>query len=404
MKKTKKFSVYLVGGGSGGHILPLKALAEQLAIKYSKENVLITFACEKGSAFDEVMRIPEVSRVHKINAGKFRRYHGDSFFSHLIDVKTLLKNALDFFRFVSGCLEAIIDLMCHRPHVVFLKGGFVCVPYGWAARILRIPYVTHDSDAIPGLANKIVSKGAVKNLVAIVGEYPYSKDKTIVTGIPINSAYFDSNESRKEEAREKLEIPKEDIVVLITGGGLGAQKMNESVIKSIEYVSTAKESAVSRSGQMYIVHLTGKGPYKEALDLYEETSLSPDRINVIDFTTDMLSYTLAADIVISRAGATAIAEFSAAKKACILIPGVHLTGGQQVHNANILEKQGAAKVLLDQDVEGISQALIELATNPDLREELGEKIHTFATQDSAMRIIEILSSIASYKPNSDGDK
>lgn len=398
----KKVSVYLVGGGSGGHVSPLRSIAESLHHSVPEDSLSITFVCEKGGAFDELMDAPYITHKKKISAGKFRRYHGDSFFSHITDVKTILLNARDLLKFLYGCLQAFFLLLLKRPDVIFLKGGFVCVPIGWAARILRVAYVTHDSDAVPGLANRLTAKGAKKNFVAIDAAYPYPEDKKVVTGVPIKEEFSRLNDETKQTSREKLGLPKDSLVVLVTGGGLGAQGMNVSVVKALQSIATSNDSTAS-TRDMYVLHLTGKALYEGTLDLYEGTDLDPQKIKVIDFTTDMISYVDAADIVISRAGATAIAELAAAKKACIFIPGAHLTGGQQIHNASILDAHKSAIIVPEQDIEGLVSAVVSLSSDENLRGQYGSKIAELAVADSASKIASLLLSIAHYTPVSTHD-
>ncbi len=394
--KKQHVSVYLVGGGSGGHVSPLRALADELHEQIDEKSLRITFMCERGGMFDELMDAPYIQKKKKVFAGKFRRYHGDSFLSHITDGKTILLNIRDFFTFALGCLQSFAILLFHRPDVIFLKGGFVCVPVGFAARLLRVSYVTHDSDAIPGLANRLTAKGAVKNLVALDGSYPYPEGKTVVTGVPIDTDFAKLIEDSKREYRKKLGLPESALVLLVTGGGLGAQGMNTQVIAALNTLATSTDST-ENTPELYVLHITGKALYEQTLDEYEQTSLSPDKIHVIDFTTDMLSHVGAADIVVSRAGATAIAELAAAKRPCIFIPGAHLTGGQQLHNAKVLDSKGAAIIILEQDTNGLVKAIASLASDPELRQSYGGAIASVAVMDSASKIVTILLEVADYQ-------
>src|SRR3569833_1912001 len=159
MNKAQPTTV-LTGGGSGGHITPLLSLAHEL--KHQAPSCQIVYIGFKGDHFDS-LKLPssDFDFMAFIQAGKFRRYHGESFISHIFDIKTLALNVRDFFRVILSTGRSLRILRKTRPDVVFSKGGFVAVPVGIAAHLLRIPIVTHDSDSVPGLANRIVGRWAM---------------------------------------------------------------------------------------------------------------------------------------------------------------------------------------------------------------------------------------------------
>jgi UDP-N-acetylglucosamine--N-acetylmuramyl-(pentapeptide) pyrophosphoryl-undecaprenol N-acetylglucosamine transferase len=270
----------------------------------------------------------------------------------------------------------------------------VSVPVGYAARLRGIPYLTHDSDAVPGLANRLTAKCAVYNTTALPANvYPYEESKTIQVGIPIRKEYIRIDPSDLSDYKKKIEIDPDKKVIFSVGGGLGAQRVNHALVRASQSVLAKEQKAV-------IIHLTGKKLYTETKNLYAETlsSTDMDRIILIDFTNELFKYSAAADIVLTRAGATNIAEFAAQAKPCIVIPNPLLTSGQQLHNAKILEENNAAIVLLEEKLDELDDTVIELLQRPENeRQNLGQALHKLAVYDSADKLATLLTEITELK-------
>ncbi len=383
MSKT----IILVGGGSGGHLTPLLSVAE--AIKRRDRTVRIIFIGQKGENLHEVMAKDVIDETVLISAGKFRRYHGESFLQHILDVKTILLNFRDFFRFLHGLWDSWKILRKYKPTVIFLKGGFVSVPVGYVARFQHIPYVTHDSDAIPGLANRLTAAHARFNLTALPAAlYPYDAAKSRQVGIPIQSAYRQLSESDVLDAKKQLGFSEEDTVILSVGGGLGAQKINHALARSA--------ANLLKDSRSVIIHVTGKKLFEETKALYtqELNESQLRRVKLIDFTTELYRYSAAADVVITRAGATNIAEFGVQQKLCIVVPNPVLTGGQQLHNAKILSDAGAAVVVDEDSLDQLYTVIKETLSLPlAKRQQYASALGTLSTQDAADKISDILLAI-----------
>ena len=167
--------------------MPLLSLAR--ALKKTSKGCRVVFIGLKGEtlAGDLKDRYRVFDEVFSVPSGKFRRYHGESLLSHLVDFRTLLLNARDFFRVLAGIGYARKILKRTKPDVVLSKGGFVAVPVGLAAATLRIPVVTHDSDTVPGLANRIVGRFAKAYATGMPEKYyQYPVQRTHYVGIPID--------------------------------------------------------------------------------------------------------------------------------------------------------------------------------------------------------------------------
>ncbi len=389
MSATK---IMLVGGGSGGHLTPLLAVAD--AIKSQSPDTVVVHVGQKNENLHDVVGGADIDESYEITAGKFRRYHGKSFLSHLFDVKTMILNFRDMFRFAGGTFQAWRLLRQVKPDSIMLKGGFVCVPVGYAARLRRIPYLTHDSDAVPGLANRMTAKHAVYNTTALpIDLYPYASSKTIQVGIPIRAEFVEIDSDSMKSAKRELGISPDSPVIFSVGGGLGAQKVNKALVAAAPELLTENENLI-------IIHLTGKKLYNETKQMYSE-KLSEEQmksIEIIDFTAELFKYSAAADVVLTRAGATNIAEFALQAKPCVVIPAPQLTGGQQLHNAKVLKDIDAAVIVNEDDLGALSRALSQLLKAPaGEREALGRKLHSLSVHDSADKLATLLLEIATGK-------
>ena len=378
--------VLLVGGGSGGHITPLLAVAHKLRLSHSKAE--INYVLEKGSKFDDLPRASkDIDKVYTIRAGKFRRYHGESFWSHVFDIKTNLKNFRDFFYFIAGFFQSLRLLGRLRPEVVFIKGGFIGVPVGMACRVRRIPYFTHDSDTVPGLANRLIAGGAVCHAVGMPAEfYSYPKNKTKYTGIPLTKAYKPMTKESKAKFRTHLKLPAEALVITVTGGSLGAQRLNEAF-------AAVAESLLNSFPKLFILHQTGT-----ETSVYKGLSAGLSaRVREVAFTDELAAYTGAADLVVTRAGATTFAELAVQGRACIFVPNPQLTGGQQIRNADYLEHHGAGVVVLEEQAAvpvKFEQAIADVLRSDQQRQELSDNIAKLAKPDADQALTAIIEEIA----------
>lgn len=378
--------VLLVGGGSGGHITPLLAVAHKLRLSHSE--AAINYVLEKGSKFDDLPRSSkDIDKVYTIRAGKFRRYHGESFWSHVFDIKTNLKNFRDFFYFIAGFFQSLRLLGRLRPEVVFIKGGFIGVPVGMACRVRRIPYFTHDSDTVPGLANRLIAGGAVCHAVGMPAEfYSYPKTKTKYTGIPLTKAYKPVTKESKAKFRTHLKLPAEALVITVTGGSLGAQRLNEAF-------AAVAESLLNSFPKLFVLHQTGT-----ETSVYKGLSAGlSERVREVAFTDELAAYTGAADLVITRAGATTFAELAVQGRACIFVPNPQLTGGQQTRNADYLEHHRAGVVVLEEQAAvpvKFEQAIADVLRSDQQRQELSDNIAKLAKPDADQALTAIIEEIA----------
>lgn len=387
----------MTGGGSGGHITPILAVANEIRQRDSSAEVV--YVGQRGDVFGEVVAENTlIAETHTVYAGKFRRYHGLGM-SQLLDYETIWLNLRDTFRVTLGTIQAIALLRRIRPDVVFCKGGFVGVPIGLAAAFWRIPYVTHDSDAIPGLANRIISRWARCHAVALDASlYPYPTDKTVSVGVPTNATYEMVDEATKLAYRKAIGLSGFKHVLLVTGGGLGAVRLNEAIMQHARQILEAVPS-------LCIIHTTGQLHEAEASATYTKVLTKAQRRQVIvrGFVTNLYEYSGAADVVVARGGATNFAEFALQAKPCIIVPNPMLTGGHQLKNALAYEQKNAIICVQEADIAKdssvLAQAVIALLHNREKQRSLAKAIHSFAHSDATSRLADIILDIGS---SSDG--
>lgn len=335
-------------------------------------------------------------RVKKVIAGKLRRYTNFTFIMYLQHFDVVLSNIADFFKFVAGFFQSFFRLLRLRPNVIFLKGGYVCLPVGIAARLLRIPYVIHDSDTVPGLTNRLLARHAVKIATGMPLEYyKYPTEKAEWTGIPTSDEFRPVTARRQQELKRELDFPADQPLTVITGGSQGAQNINEAVREILPELTKFTN----------ILLVAGRERYPEMLDLkkYEvwEKGKLLSNFRMIEFSAEMPKLFGAADVVVSRAGASTMTELAAMKKAVVMVPNQKLPGRHQVKNAEAYSRANAATVVEDQRMVEqpglLLNAVKKLIRNKESREQIAAKLQEFAKDDAAKRLAKIVLGAVSNK-------
>ena len=405
--------ILVVGGGSGGHITPAVAVIREILnlkprvqiefwtdFKYYKNVTKLT--TELGVHWGEeekttIRKREPYIRVRRIMSGKFHRYSNwklKDYFKYIdITLKDLIfGNIIGLFGFIGGVLMSFFRLLPKkkRPDVMFLKGGYVCLPVGLVARIFKIPYVIHESDTVAGLANRILMKRATKVAfgMPLDAEVLEKHPNYVWTGIPIGKEFKNMSDKKQETLKKAFSFSPDKPLVVITGGSQGAKDLNlatrEILPELLKFTSVGL--------------VAGRKHYEDMIDLkryenWEKASLESN-FRMWEFNTTMDELMGAADVVISRAGATTIAEIAALKKAVILVPFERLPGGHQMKNAERLEKIGAAMMLPDAEMMDDPTKLLEmvrsLTHSPKKRSDMAEKLHTEAKTDAARELAEIV--------------
>mgnify|MGYP000951778808 CR=1 FL=1 len=311
--------------------------------------------------------------VRTIAAGKFRRYRHLSVWRQIITPSIGLANVLDVFKIMTGFCQSLWLLMRHRPDVIFAKGGFVCLPVGMAARCLRVPVVIHDSDARPGLTNRVMARWAAAIATGSpLKHYNYPRSRSRYVGVPIATQFHPLTTDEWRQARQKFELALDQPLVVVTGGGLGSVVINEAILR-------AAPALLAHGVQIY--HVTGKAHY----DAVQAQAPHDPRYHCVPFVFEGMAQLLgSADVVVSRASATFTQELAGLAQAAILVPARQL--GDQLKNAAIYEEARAALVLSDDDLEqshALTEAIQRLLERSGRRKRLAQRLHAFARPHAA---------------------
>ena len=399
-----------MGGGSGGHITPAVAVVREIIKekpraevefwtdpKYYKNVTKLT--TEIGVAWGEEARRKKTIyiRVRKVPAGKFHRYanwHFRDYFVHFrLTVRELIVgNIIGFFCFLAGLVTSFCRLAPkrNRPNIIFLKGGYVCLPVGLIARLFKIPYIIHESDAVAGLANRVLMKKARKVAFGLpISEETQEKHPNYVwTGIPVNPDFKTVSPAQQNSYKRAFSFNANQPLVVITGGSQGSENLNEATRAILPEL--LKFTSVGL--------VAGRKHYEDMVDLkkyenWEKASLESN-FRMWEFNTTMNELMGAADVVVSRAGATTIAELAALKKTVILVPFERLPGGHQEKNADRLKQAQAASVISDMAMVADPTKLLDeirhLVKSPKTRADMAERLHQEARTDAARRLAEII--------------
>lgn len=385
--------ILTAGGGSGGHVTPVVAVLRELQARYPEAE--IRFWCDKG--FEKQARAliahhDETIRVDTITSGKLRRYHALSWLHQLTRLRTIVwPNVRDGFKVTVGIIQATFKMIAWRPDIVFSKGGFVCLPIGVAAKLLRVPLVIHDSDAHPGLTNRILARWADRILTGAPLEYyPYPKDISRYVGIPIQVG-LEGEVLSQRGYKNHLGLDMDRHLIVCTGGGLGATRINLAVV-------VAAHELLARNYS--IVLITGQKNYDETLEALGGNV--PEHFVVVPFISGNLhEYFMAADVVVTRAGATTLLELAALERPTVIIPNVHLTGGHQRKNAAVYAEANAAIVLDEYALEAkpsiLTETITELVDDPKRLKRLSRNISHLAKPDAAKETVDVLEEVLRAK-------
>ncbi len=336
----------------------------------------------------------DIYQKHLIFAGKFRRYHGVPLWKQIIDIPTILLNLRDLMYVVIGFFQSLWLMLSIRPKVVFVKGGYVGIPVGMAAGAFHRKIVTHDSDALPGLANRFIAPWTTVHTTGLpIANYNYPPSKTEFVGIPIGAGFTEPTRTQVAKFKKELKIASKKPIVFITGGSQGAERINNALV-------AISQDLIKKA---YVVHICGDLNY-DTLVARLSRAIGGDALGknyrLLPFipNEDYAKYSGVAEVVIGRSGGSSTAEFAAQAKPLIMVPNPRLTGGHQLANAKVYDKEGAALIVNEEDMdEGpkvLAQAIIELLGSSAKRQKLSKSLQKFAKPNAARDIAKIISKLS----------
>ncbi|MFP4510146.1 MAG: undecaprenyldiphospho-muramoylpentapeptide beta-N-acetylglucosaminyltransferase [Spirochaetaceae bacterium] len=312
--------IAFTGGGTGGHVIPGLAVMEALREKYPGE--LFWIGSKHGIERSIISRSAPDCRYYAIPAGKLRRYLS-------------IRNAFDVFRVLAGVVVSFVIFLRVRPEVLFSKGGYVSVPPVFAAWLLRIPVVTHESDADPGLATRINARFADRICVPYSttrSQFPESlRERVTVTGNPVRRDLAGVDAAN---LRQRFGFEADKPLVFVFGGSLGSERLNSAVD---EVLDRLLEHAC-------VVHQRGGAS--------AEWRTRPGYVAQQFFYEDYPEILAAADLAVCRAGAGTLWELAASRTPAVCVPlSLSASRGDQIRNAKVFEGYGTVSVLQEETLE-----------------------------------------------------
>jgi len=325
--------IIMTGGGTGGHIYPAIAIADEIKERNPGAEILFV-GTEKGL---EKTIVPE--NGYPI---KFVKASG-------LNRKKILKNFKVLMESMSGISQAKSIIREFKPDVVIGTGGYVCGPVALAAKRMGIRVFIQEQNASPGLTNKLLAKHAEKIFLGFeeAGQHFKEKEKLVFSGNPVRKSFYGAD---REKARALLGIDENSFVILSFGGSQGAEKINEVMIEV--------SSVISGMEGFSVLFVTGRKHHENILKQFEKTELSKN-IRIIPYMEQSDIYISACDVVISRAGALTVTEIAVCGRPAIFIPSVNVTGNHQHYNAKAMTDKGDYQLIPEKDLN--ADALINAA-------------------------------------------
>ncbi|WP_143883147.1 undecaprenyldiphospho-muramoylpentapeptide beta-N-acetylglucosaminyltransferase [Chryseobacterium binzhouense] len=372
---NKKLKVLLSGGGTGGHIFPAIAIADEIKRRFPDAEFLFIGANGKM----EMEKVPQSGyKIEGLNIAGFDRGN-------------LLKNIGLPFKLISSLLKAKKIIKEFKPDFAIGTGGFASGPALFMAAKMGIPTFIQEQNSLPGKTNTANGKKAK----AIFTAYPdmdkfFQNSKVFFLGNPIRENII-SGMQESSQAKEKLGLDKNKLTILSVGGSLGSRTLNNGWKDNLENL---KEKGYQ------LIWQTGKLDYKEIVDSFQlsvdgnsdnQKPTTNNQIQIKEFIKEMETAYSAADIIVSRAGAIAISELAVAQKPVILVPFPFAAEDHQTKNAMNLVEKNAARMVKDSEMkEKFWNTLSEVCEDENLRKEMSDNLKYFAKPNAAKEIVDAI--------------
>ena len=359
--KPKKF--ILSGGGTGGHIYPAIAIANELKLRFPDAEILFVGANDKM----EMQKVPQSGyKIIGLWIAGLQR-------------KLTLQNAMFPIKLLSSLYKSRKIIKNFKPDVVIGTGGFASGPLLQMANMFNIPTVIQEQNSYPGITNKLLSKKANKICVAYENlERFFPTDKIILTGNPVRQDLLEID-SKRNEALEYFKLDKTKKILLILGGSLGSRRINQLIAKEIDFITNQNVQVIWQCGKLY----------------FDEYSKSPslggvgEDIQVTAFIDRMDLVYAASDFVISRAGASSVSELCLVGKPVIFIPSPNVAEDHQTKNANAIVSKNGAIMLKESELdEKFESVFSNLLSDNDLQNQLSRNIKLLALPNATKQIVD----------------
>lgn len=356
--------IVVAGGGTGGHVYPAIAIADALVASGRDKDSIVFFGSSRAL---EATAVPRAGYKITLLPGRG------------IKRKLSMSNLGAVLGLVTALFKAIAMLSKDKPEAVVSVGGYAASPAAIAAVLLRVPLIVVESNAVPGAVHRLVAPFAKVCAVAWPGT---RLDRSVVTGNPVRKDLVQldrTDRARVAEARRSLGIPEDKFVVASFGGSLGSATLNSAMRRLFEIWTHRDDVA--------IYHVVGKRDWAKA-----DWKSTDKRYRTVEYENDMASLYLAADIAVTRSGATTAAELAASGTPSVLVPFPRATGNHQTANANVMARVGAAIVVKDSDCTGdaLAEVIGPLIGEPEAITKMSTAARSLAAVDAAERVAELI--------------
>lgn len=363
--------VLLTGGGTAGHINPAIAIANYIK-EQERESEFLFVGTQRGL---EKTLVPKCGyNIKFIDVMGLRR-------------SLSAENIKVFINYIKSMRAAKRIIKEFKPDIVIGTGGYVCAPVVKAAASLKVPTLIHEQNVFPGLAIKMLSKKA--DVTAISFEETrsmMSAKRMVLTGNPLRPNLFAVHDIDLVRAQYGFD---EKPLVLMFGGSLGAEKMNEALVQMLEQGLT---------GEFNLIASTGEKHFDEVIKKLSAAGVNPEKqrnVKVVPYIYNMEEIFFAADVVVGRAGAITVSEITALGKAAVLIPSPYVAHNHQEYNARYLEKNGAAKVVLENEASGekVANEILSILKNKSVLEKMQRNSKNIGIADACKTIYNCIKEI-----------
>ncbi|CAH8288279.1 UDP-N-acetylglucosamine-N-acetylmuramylpentapeptide N-acetylglucosamine transferase [Mariniflexile fucanivorans] len=358
-QKSKTYKIILSGGGTGGHIYPAIAIANELKLRFPDAEFLFVGAKDRM----EMEKVPQAG------------YEIKGLWISGIQRKLTVTNLKFPLKLISSLWNARQIVKSFKPDVAIGTGGFASGPLLQVAAAKNIPYLIQEQNSYPGITNKMLAKKAKKICVAYDGlERFFPKDKIIKTGNPVRKGLLDI-ESKTVEAKEFFNLKQGKYTLLVLGGSLGARRVNQLIEKKLDFFDTQNVQVIWQCGKLYY------SQYK----IYNNTN----NVQVYEFLNNMDLAYAAADIVISRAGASSVSELCIVGKPVIFVPSPNVAEDHQTKNAMAIVDKEAAMIIKEEDLDAdFENKFSQLIASPEKQNKLGDNIKKLALVNATNQIVD----------------
>lgn len=355
---SKNLKIIVSGGGTGGHIYPAIAIADEIKRRHGDAEILFVGAKDRM----EMEKVPQAG------------YDIKGLWISGIQRKLTLKNLMFPFKLVSSLHNSRKIIKSFKPDIAIGTGGFASGPLLHVAAKSGIPTVVQEQNSFPGITNKVLAKRATL-ICAAYDEVKrfFPEEKVRKTGNPVRQDLI-AIETKREKAQTFFHLNPNKKTVLVLGGSLGARRINELIAEHVEKFQQKEIQVIWQCGKLYI------GDYKS----YEE-----DNIQVHQFLNQMDLAYAAADVIISRAGAGSISELSIVGKPVVFIPSPNVAEDHQTKNALAVSTKNAAITIVERELkEKFESIFFDLLANPEKQKELGQNIKKMALPNATKEIVD----------------